>query len=54
MQGFGIRTRSDIALGLLGVLSFESEIDYKKNLIYLGKFVEMIPIAGLLQSSISD
>ena len=30
MQGFGIRTRTDIALGLLGVLSLESEIDFKK------------------------
>ena len=30
MQGFGIRTRTDIAIGLLGVLSLESEIDFKK------------------------
>ena len=30
MQGFGIRTRTDIALGLLGVFPLESEIDFKK------------------------
>ena len=30
MQGFSIRTRTDIALGLLGVYSPESEIDFKK------------------------
>ena len=30
MQGFSIRTRTDIALGLLGVYSLESEIDFKK------------------------
>ena len=31
IQGFGIRTRTDIAIGLLGVLSIESEIDLKKK-----------------------
>ena len=36
MQGFGKRTRTDIALGLLGVLVLESEID-KKNLSILGQ-----------------
>ena len=30
MQGFSIRTRTDIALGLLGVYSIESEIDFIK------------------------
>ena len=30
MQGFGIRTRTDVALGLLGVLPLESEVDFKK------------------------
>ena len=37
MQGFGIRTRTDIALGLLGVLSLESEIDLYKTLNILGQ-----------------
>ena len=30
LQGFGIRTRTDVALGLLGVLPLESEVDFKK------------------------
>ena len=30
MQGFGIGTRTDVALGLLGVLPLESEVDFKK------------------------
>ncbi|MES9994111.1 MAG: reverse transcriptase family protein [Candidatus Thiodiazotropha sp.] len=30
MQGFNIRTRTDIALGLLGMYSLESEIDFRK------------------------
>ena len=30
IQGFGIRTRTDVALGLLGVLPLESEVDFKK------------------------
>ena len=29
-QSFGIRTRTDVALGLLGVLPLESEVDFKK------------------------
>ena len=30
MQSFGIRTRTDVALGLLDVLPLESEVDFKK------------------------
>ena len=37
MQGLNIRTRTDAALSLLGIYSIESEIDFKK-LILFGQF----------------